>query len=240
LARALRDRAHARLRTLAPHGLHALEIGCGTGEDAVMLAQHGVHVTATDPSAEMLRCTREKAAAHGVPLTTFALDASALPADSLTHPFDLVYSNFGALNCLDSAARSRLAAWLATRTRENSTLALCIMGSRCAWEWFWHAAHGDFVTASRRAALSTAFHTASGSITITYPAPSQIAREFAPHFRVTRCVPFGLIIPPTAMYAALERRPRLMRALIAWDAATEWMSVCANYADHYWIELRRS
>ena len=40
--------------------LRVLEIGCGTGEDALFLAQQGIHITATDASEEMLRITREK------------------------------------------------------------------------------------------------------------------------------------------------------------------------------------
>ena len=52
-------------RAFAP-GQHMLELGCGTGEDAVWLAQHGLTVTATDASSAMLEQTRRKADAAGV------------------------------------------------------------------------------------------------------------------------------------------------------------------------------
>ena len=37
-------------RTFTP-GQHILELACGTGEDALWLAQRGIQVTATDGSA---------------------------------------------------------------------------------------------------------------------------------------------------------------------------------------------
>lgn len=56
-------------QTFAQHfklGQHVLELTCGTGEDAVWLAQRGVRVTATDGSAAMVAEAQAKAEAAGV------------------------------------------------------------------------------------------------------------------------------------------------------------------------------
>ena len=52
-------------RAFAP-GQHILELGCGSGDDAIWLAQHGLTVTATDASSAMLEQTRRKVDAAGV------------------------------------------------------------------------------------------------------------------------------------------------------------------------------
>ena len=66
IARWLRDQTHARLDALFHAGDTVLELGCGTGEDALYLARRGVRVLATDASEEMLAAARAKAA--GEPL----------------------------------------------------------------------------------------------------------------------------------------------------------------------------
>jgi ubiquinone/menaquinone biosynthesis C-methylase UbiE len=56
----LRARVHQRLLSHFSASQHVLEIGCGTGEDALFLAEQGITVTATDASEEMLSIAREK------------------------------------------------------------------------------------------------------------------------------------------------------------------------------------
>ncbi len=55
-----------RTRTRLVPGDQVLELGCGTGTTALILAAHVAHVTASDISSEMLAIGREKAAAQGV------------------------------------------------------------------------------------------------------------------------------------------------------------------------------
>lgn len=66
LGRWLRGMVWKRLGAAFQPGQHVLELGCGTGQDAVWLARRGVRVTATDASAAMLDITRRKADAAGV------------------------------------------------------------------------------------------------------------------------------------------------------------------------------
>ncbi|MCA9907403.1 MAG: class I SAM-dependent methyltransferase, partial [Anaerolineae bacterium] len=149
LARHLRGRVHARLDRLVAAGETALELGCGTGEDALHLAQRGVHVIATDASDAMLTATRAKlaGAAH---VRVERLDLHDLSqTDSLEGAqVDLVFANFGVLNCL--ADWRPLAAWLAQRLRLGGRAAFGVMPPLCLWEIGWHALHGEFDVAFRR------------------------------------------------------------------------------------------
>jgi cyclopropane fatty-acyl-phospholipid synthase-like methyltransferase len=71
-----------------PRG-RALELGCGTGTNAVFLAREGFEVTAFDVSATAIEQARAKAAEAGVEVTLLAADAAALP--ELGPPFPFVF-----------------------------------------------------------------------------------------------------------------------------------------------------
>jgi SAM-dependent methyltransferase len=57
----------------------ALELGCGTGENAIFLAQRGFQVTALDVSPRAIDRAREKAERAGVQVTFLAADFAELP-----------------------------------------------------------------------------------------------------------------------------------------------------------------
>jgi ubiquinone/menaquinone biosynthesis C-methylase UbiE len=85
-------------RTFHP-GDHVLELACGTGEDALWLAGHGVRVTATDGSAEMVQTARQKAQQTGLDGLIDAKQISFQDFVNMPHPEALIYggifSNFG-------------------------------------------------------------------------------------------------------------------------------------------------
>ncbi len=79
-------------------GDRILELGCGTGRDAVSLARHGMRVVATDISAEMVATTRRRAELEGVGHLVRTVRAAAADAPSLVGPCDGVYSNGAVVN----------------------------------------------------------------------------------------------------------------------------------------------
>jgi SAM-dependent methyltransferase len=236
----LRARVHARLGRAFAAGDHVLELGCGTGEDALWLARRGVRVMATDASDGMLAVAREKTA-HEPLITIQKLNMMAInpetQRDKRDEGFDGVYANFGVLNCLDDW-RS-LAAWLAARVRACGVAAFGVMSPFCIWEIAWHSLHGDFRVAFRRLRGRAQFDGGSGTIPIHYPTIRRLTRAFAPHFRRTHVEPLGVLLPPSDVYGAIERRPRLLGRLLAWDARWGQFRALALLADHYWIEFER-
>lgn len=52
-----------------------LDVGCGTGENALLLAQHGLEVVALDASPAAIEQAREKAAARELEVTFLVADA---------------------------------------------------------------------------------------------------------------------------------------------------------------------
>ncbi len=95
-----RDEVWRHITKLLPPGGHVRDLGCGIGDDALMLAARGVRVTGIDNSSEMVRIARNRGE-----------DARILPIEHLSRlegAFDHVLSDFGVLNCIDSLASLRV------------------------------------------------------------------------------------------------------------------------------------
>lgn len=238
IGRWLRDRTHQWMEPLFAPGSRVLELGCGTGEDALWLARRGVEVTATDASPAMLEQTRAKTQAEANATVT-PLDLNRLPSD-FDGLFDGVLANFGALNCVRD--RRQLAAWLAARIKPGGHAAFAVMGPVCLWEIGWHGLHGEWATATRRMRGASTFQPdANGpTLTVDYPSPTALTREFAPHFRREALRGLGLWLPPGDAFGVVERRPQLLRALTGMEGRLSGNQASAWLADHTWIELVRT
>jgi SAM-dependent methyltransferase len=212
-----------------------LELGCGTGEDAVRLARAGHRVFATDASEEMIEIARMKAASAGL---ADRIEFRVLPMESLhTLPpdvcFDGVFSNFGALNCV--ADVPALVHALAARLAPGAPLLFVVMGRHVPWEWAWFLARGDRTRAFRR--LRKGGVTWRG-LTIHYPTPGELGRSLTPYFRIRRRASLGFALPPSYASHWLDRSPHLLAALTGIERATR--RVGAGLADHFVLEAARS
>ena len=243
LGRWLRSAVWARLEEQFAPGDHVLDLGCGTGEDAVWLARRGVSVTAVDASPGMLAVAGAKAREAGVAdqITFARLDlrtaAAGFPtvalrgsADSLGR-FDGALSDFGPLNCLPD--RRPLAEALAGAIRPGGTLVTVVMGPLCPWEIAWYLAHGHPRTALRRFRAGRPARVGSGAVPVWYPSPRRLRREFAPAFDHRETVGVGLLLPPSDLGRLVARRPQLFRSLRALETrlAGTWAGVWLS--DHY-------
>jgi ubiquinone/menaquinone biosynthesis C-methylase UbiE len=76
-------------------GKKVLEIGCGSGVDAMEFARHGAIVTATDMTGNAVNLTRELAAEAGLSVEVVQTSATKLPFPDSS--FDCVYS-YGVLH----------------------------------------------------------------------------------------------------------------------------------------------
>jgi SAM-dependent methyltransferase len=234
MARELRGRVWARLDAVFAPGRPVLELGCGTGEDARHLAARGVPVVATDQSAAMLRLAAAKAA--GLPVITAPLDLRALAPEPtvLSHaPYAGVFSNFGAVNALASFAP--LAAWLAPLVMPGARVVVVVMGRWCAWEIGWHLLRCQPRTAFRRVQRGGAVaHVGGVPMTVHYPSTGALRRAFAPHFRLERVWPLGLLLPPSYLEPLTRRAWFPWRLLAALDRRLPW-PLWADHTVYEWV-----
>jgi SAM-dependent methyltransferase len=96
-----------------------LDIGCGTGENALYLAERGHEVWGIDLSAVAIERAMVKAHARRLPVVFLAGDA--LDADEIGRTFTSLIDS-GCFHTLNDADRSRYAASVATLTEAGSRL----------------------------------------------------------------------------------------------------------------------
>jgi SAM-dependent methyltransferase len=84
----------------------ALDIGCGTGTQAVYLAEQGWEVTGIDAIAKPLQKARARAVASGVSVEWIRADVTQLPDVGLAPGYTLVFDRgcFHGLNAREQAA----------------------------------------------------------------------------------------------------------------------------------------
>jgi ubiquinone/menaquinone biosynthesis C-methylase UbiE len=241
LSRWFRAIVWEQMTALFPPGSHVLELGCGTGEDAVWNARRGVHVTATDASPAMREQTRQKAVAAGVdhlitiqPLDFTQTDQWSLPENA----FDGVYSNYGALNCVGDW--TAIGAQLSRAVKPGGKAGLCVIGRVCPWEMLWHGTHLHFRTAFRRLSGQTMAHLDGHYFPVYYPLPRRLARDFGTDWRWQRVQAVGVWLPPSDLYAGVGKRPAIANRLLQLERLTAKRWPFTGLGDHYWLELTRS
>ena len=91
-------------------GLDILELNCGTGEDAVLFSEKGFNIVATDVSEEMLKVTQEKVQQYSMQhkISSHYLDLDSFDDSMFEKKFDLIFSNFGGLNCINPESLKKL------------------------------------------------------------------------------------------------------------------------------------
>jgi SAM-dependent methyltransferase len=236
LGKVLRHMCWTRFERVFAGRDYLLDIGCGTGEDAIHLARRGHRVLATDASLQMVRVARHKAERAGcaksirfvwTPMENLATELAG-------EKFDGLYSNFGAMNCaVDLPA---LARDLAALLRPGAPVAWVVMGRYVPWEWAWYLARGDAGTAFRR--LRPRGVSWRG-LRVNYPSPAALARALRPHFEARGATPLGFALPGSYAASFLERTPRLFTALLRAETVLQRLPLLAACADHYLFEARR-
>ncbi len=243
LGRWLRARVHEELAPYLKPGMRALELGCGTGEDALWLASLGLDVVATDSSPAMIGEARAKAerGPQGPAISFQPLDArdpAAAPEVMANGPFDLVFSNFGALNCVPD--RGPLAAWAANAVVPGGLFAATLMGPFCLWETVRFMARGRLPSAFRRSHGKTLAPVGPDAmIEVCYPGPGRFRRDFAADFGHEATVGVGVFLPTSDQADLVDRHPGLFRRLERLDRRLARLFPFRFLGDHYLTILRR-
>jgi SAM-dependent methyltransferase len=236
--RALR---HALL-TGFPEGARLIELGGGTGEDALFLAQAGRRVLVTDGAPAMVARVEEKAREAGLADRVTAervsleeLDAWAAARGGAA--FDGAFSNFASLNCVTDHAS--VARGLARLLPPGKHALLVVFGPCCPGEVLVLLARGKARAAFRRLARTPAPARVGGeTFAVTYPSPRALARAFTPWFHLRRMFGVGVFVPPSSAEPAASRFPRVLEALERLDQLAA--RPLALFGDHVLLDFERT
>jgi SAM-dependent methyltransferase len=154
-----------------------LDLGCGTGDDALHFGAGGIRVEGIDSSREMVEIARLR----GVNARRLAIEGLR----DLERSFDGAISNFGALNCVPQLGP--VADQLGRLIRPGGSLALCLL-SRFYWRETLSAIVAlDFRKAARRWSGRSRWR----GIDIYYPSSRHIRAVFDAWFEYERRVSIG-------------------------------------------------
>jgi SAM-dependent methyltransferase len=235
------------LRTVLAPGSHLLEIGCGTGAEALALARLGHRVLATDISTAMIDAAQAKAQTLGVGGVTWRVLAAgelvSLVPEFGAGCFDGAYSSFGALNC--EPRLEEVAAVLGTLLHPGAVWVASVMGRWCAWEMVWGLVHLSPRQAFRRLARGwTPAGLASPlgrlSVPVRYYTPRDFSRAWAPYFRLCRVRGLPVLLPPPHLAGSLDRRPSLLARLEGLDRRCRDRWPFAHLGDHFVTVMERT
>lgn len=214
-----------------------LEINCGTGEDALWLARQNFDVVATDVSPAMIAVAQSKEKLDN--LRFQKVDINELPTDFKNQQFDLIFSNFGGLNCLSEIQLELFFKNASQLLTENGKLALVIMPKNTLWERFYFLAKAQFKSISRRTKGSLIVNVDGQSVITYYYNPKEAIGFADYYFRFKTVHPIGLFMPPSYLESFIKNKTRLVVVLNALELKLQKHKRLSKYADHYLIVFEK-
>ncbi len=225
-----------------PEKKKILELNAGTGEDAIHMASLGHQVIASDLSANMVLKAKEKIDKFGLEdkIDVMQFDMRKIAGQGLKMEFDLVFSNFGGLNCLSPDEIEKLSEDILFVLKPGGRFIAVIMPRFCMWESFYFLFKMKPSEMFRRKTSESVPVKVKGEIINTwYYGPSGLYQLMRRHFRRVALRPVGFLVPPSYLGPAFMKRKNLLKSLGRVDRKLQPVSVLGHFSDHYLIDLER-
>ena len=244
IGKALRRKVYQYLEKIVPPGisLHILELNCGTGEDAIYFAKQGHYVTATDISEAMIKKAKEKITKEGVgdKIQLFVADIRDLSEIRSNEKFDLVFSNFGGLNCLSSEDLKISSYKLSNLLAKDGRFIAVVMPKFCFWESVYSVTKFKGENIMRRNTNKPLSVKVGEDLVDTwYYSPGEFRRIFNDSFRFVALKPIGFVLPPSYMEPYFSKRSNLLKKLEKTEGYISAVPALSYWSDHFLIDFRK-
>jgi ubiquinone/menaquinone biosynthesis C-methylase UbiE len=225
--------------TFAP-GSRLIDIGCGTGLDAIRMAQLGHHVTATDWSPQMVQRTSDRAKRERLTDRVRAIAMGAHELDRFNPPgtYDGAYSNLGPLNCVpDLGDVSRECARL---IKPGGALVFTVIGRICPWEIAHYLRRRQWTRVMVRFARGLVPVGMNKHIIWTqYYGPREFYRRFSGEFKLERYRGLCVFAPPPYLTSIRSAHSGLYQRLWRLDRRMSGWPILRGMGDHFLMVMKK-
>lgn len=195
----IRQRSIMELLKLTNQEDTLLEIGCGTGAEAVAIAGEVSGIIATDISEQMIRIVAMKVSAKGlggriIPFKVRASEISSVASVLGDRKVRVAYSFNGALNC--EPELERFPSELSKIMREGGLFVCSVRNTLCLSEAVLHGLALQFSKMAPRKRQPLMVSVGGRDIPSTYYSASEFVRLFSPHFELKRLIGLPTLLPP--------------------------------------------
>lgn len=223
---------------LSSNSLNILELNCGTGEDAIWLAKNGHKVWATDVSEKMVESARlkvEKSNLSGK-IIIEQLDIKEIDKKIFADKFDLVFSNFGGLNCLTENQLTLLSQRLKNLLNSKGRFIAVVMPDFCMIESVYFLVKFKFREVFRRKIMQSV-NVGNNFVSTYYYSPRKFYEYFKNEFSLNKTISVGLSIPPSYLNNFFTEKVSTLNFLNRTENLLGNNSLSASISDHYLIDL---
>lgn len=236
----MREEMWRRLDATFAPGSRLIDLGCGTGLDAIHLAQQGHYVTATDWSPRMIDRTSDRAIRANVAqnVQAVAIGAHELHRLEGRNVYDGAYSNLGPLNCVPDL--TVVAENCARLLKPRGALVFSVIGRLCPWEIGHYALQRNWERVRVRFAKDMEpVRMNKRTVWTRYYSPAQFYRAFERYFELGHYRGLCVFAPPPYLTSVKERHPRLYARLRWLDKHLAGCPVVRNMGDHFLMVMYR-
>lgn len=215
--------------------LSVLEVNCGTGVDAERMANQGANIMATDISVEMVKQTSKRLEKY-TNASVQALDVNNI--SEIDQSFDLIFSNFGGLNCLNERELNLFVLNCSKKLKPGGRLIMVIMPKHTLWEMLYYSAKFAPKQSFRRWTKKGIDANVDGKAVKTfYYNPSQFYRD--ENFHIESITPVGFFVPPSYLEHRYRNKGHRIQKLYERDKKTFNKQRLAQFADHFCIVMKK-
>jgi len=215
----IRERSVSELLRLVNRDDTLVEIGCGTGVEALDIARHVSRIIATDISDKMIEILKQKIQAKKafdkiIPLKLRAADISKVKDALEGSKAQAAYSFNGALNCEPDL--EHFVEGLASVLVPGGYFACSVRNSLCIGEAVAHAAVLQFEKMAPRKRRAVMVSVGGIDIPAFYYSPLAFARFFERRFKLRRMIGLPAFMPPAYLsdyYVRFKRIASLLEKL---------------------------
>jgi ubiquinone/menaquinone biosynthesis C-methylase UbiE len=193
----IRQRSIEELLNFAKPRDTLLEVGCGTGAEAIEISKHVSKIIATDISDKMIGLVKKKVQARGLSRKIVLLQARAADIGRVRETegqVDLAYCFNGALNCEPDL--DRFANGLSTVLVPGGYFVCSIRNSFCLGEALSHAAVLQFEKMAPRKKQPVMVSVGGMDIPAFYYSPAAFSNFFSTKFKLKRMIALPAFLPP--------------------------------------------